>query len=209
MTSNVDGQDKIDRFLQYGVLFTIAVLLVSLSFLLAVKLSVVLFPFSSGQQVVVDWVQSSLLDQNVIRSAGATQPEIDHLIDVARLFSALDLLIIQELLLLFLLGFTAVFVRTSILRFALKIAGIGGITISSLVGIFSFFFFDLAFELFHQVLFPQGNYSFPMSTYLIQLLPGEFFFQIGILVFVLAIAINVLYLFLSLLLRKKRKRKKI
>jgi hypothetical protein len=42
------------------------------------------------------------------------------------------------------------------------------------LGVFAFLAFDVAFELFHRILFPGGNFSFPADSLLIQLYPYAF-----------------------------------
>lgn len=62
------------------------------------------------------------------------------------------------------------------------------------VGVAVLFFFDAAFELFHLVVFPQGNFSFdPRTERLTQLFPDRFWTEtsIGIAAFGLALAIFV------------------
>lgn len=43
------------------------------------------------------------------------------------------------------------------------------------LGIFAAFAFDTAFELFHRIFFPEGNWAFPPTSTLIRLYPTGFF----------------------------------
>ncbi len=60
-----------------------------------------------------------------------------------------------------------------------------------LVSLVAGLFFDQFFELFHQVLFPQGNFAFPWNSMLIQTFPPEFWFlqfvelQAGVVILIL------------------------
>jgi integral membrane protein (TIGR01906 family) len=42
------------------------------------------------------------------------------------------------------------------------------------LGVFSFFAFDTAFTLFHEIFFPGGNWAFPADSLLIRIYPYEF-----------------------------------
>lgn len=73
--------------------------------------------------------------------------------------------------------------------------GAAGLAIAGIIaGVAIFFFFDTAFELFHRVFFPQGNFSFdPRTQRLTQLFPERFFTETasGIAVTGLALAVAV------------------
>jgi hypothetical protein len=65
----------------------------------------------------------------------------------------------------------------------LKVIGVSVFILSLVAAVF----FPLVFETFHQLFFPQGNYSFPQDSYLIQVFPPVFWLlnflalQIGVL----------------------------
>ena len=44
-----------------------------------------------------------------------------------------------------------------------------------LVGLFALFGWDTAFDVFHEIFFPQGNWQFPHDSALIQMFPVQFF----------------------------------
>lgn len=68
---------------------------------------------------------------------------------------------------------------------ALALAGVG-------VAIAVLFFFDAAFLLFHQVFFPQGNFSFdPRTQRLTQLFPDQFWTETSIAIAVVGLVIAV------------------
>lgn len=68
---------------------------------------------------------------------------------------------------------------------ALALAGVG-------VAIAVLFFFDAAFLLFHQVFFPQGNFSFdPRTQRLTQLFPDQFWVETSIAIAVVGLVIAV------------------
>ncbi|MCF7798293.1 DUF1461 domain-containing protein [Candidatus Woesearchaeota archaeon] len=71
--------------------------------------------------------------------------------------------------------------------------------------LFTFANFTKLFELFHQLLFPQGNYSFPFSSILIQTYPEKFFTSMSILIMVILLVLSIL----ALLGEKYSARKKL
>lgn len=61
------------------------------------------------------------------------------------------------------------------------------------VGVAVVFFFDAAFELFHLVFFPQGNFSFdPRTARLTQLFPDQFWTETSIAIAVFGLSLAVL-----------------
>jgi len=101
-----------------------------------------------------------------------TKLELQHLLDVHRVFIGFACMIFASLIILFswnlknrkwriqLSGKELIFTAQSLIV----------LTIVSAV------FFRVSFEAFHQVLFPQGNYSFPAESTLIQAYPPQFWF---------------------------------
>lgn len=65
------------------------------------------------------------------------------------------------------------------------------------------FNFQNSFMLFHEWFFPQGNWSFPMHSLIIQLYPSSFFMAIGQLVFACMWALGAICWFLSFAMRRK------
>ncbi len=60
------------------------------------------------------------------------------------------------------------------------------------VGAFAFVAFDAAFELFHRILFPGGNFAFdPARDRLVQLFPLQFWFETAIAVGIVAMVIGL------------------
>jgi integral membrane protein (TIGR01906 family) len=66
----------------------------------------------------------------------------------------------------------------------------------AVAGVIAAFFFDAAFELFHEVFFPGGSYTFdPRTDRLVQLFPFDFWSEttlaVGVVIVVLAVAIGL------------------
>ena len=194
-----------NRVLKNIIIIFAATLLITLSFLLAYKAAVAIYPFNTGQQIIIDYLQSPAQMENSLFVAGASMKEIEHLYDVVQLMFLIDLLIIPELLISALLLLTAWQLGRKTFKSTLKLAGFGGLSFAVIFGIAAGFFFDNAFEIFHKFFFPQGNYQFATDSYLIQTLPGEVFFQIGLLIFLISVIINIGYLLGSYLIRKRKR----
>ena len=56
-----------------------------------------------------------------------------------------------------------------------------------IIFLLSVFYFELLFVLFHLILFPQGNWTFDSTSFLITLFPQQFFFDITLRIFVYAL----------------------
>lgn len=63
--------------------------------------------------------------------------------------------------------------------------------------IISALFFTMSFELFHQILFPQGNYTFSSNSWLITLFPANYFQNFAIFWLVSYFFIGLILFFLS------------
>jgi integral membrane protein (TIGR01906 family) len=65
--------------------------------------------------------------------------------------------------------------------------------------------FSWAFTEFHLVLFPQGNWSFPSDSYLIQLFPREFFYDFFLTIILRGAIVGALLLTAGMLISRRRK----
>jgi uncharacterized membrane protein len=72
----------------------------------------------------------------------------------------------------------------------------------------SIFYFDLLFMLMHLILFPQGNWMFPVDSLLITLFPEQFFFNMALRIFIFALFQSAIFLGIGIWLRKHLKIKK-
>ncbi len=61
--------------------------------------------------------------------------------------------------------------------------------------------FERIFTLFHSIFFPQGNWQFPMDSFLIQTFPLQFFTKMSLYIFSQAIAWGILFILVSLYLK--------
>jgi len=124
--------------------------------------------------------------------------EIGHMEDVRRVFAGLAVVIALSVAILALAvirtrgtGARRAAVWRAVARGALGLAGF-----MVAVGILSIVAFDAAFQLFHELLFPAGSFSFdPRTERLVQLFPDRFWSEtslaLGILALVLSIGVTV------------------
>jgi len=69
-------------------------------------------------------------------------------------------------------------------------------------GVFAFFLFDTAFEIFHRIFFAPGTYTFdPATSRLVQLFPEAFWMETTIALGIVAIAVSVV---VAIVARRRR-----
>ena len=71
----------------------------------------------------------------------------------------------------------------------------GGLTTVISLGLLSgliVLFFNQVFTLFHLLFFPQGNWTFPADSHLIQTFPLEFFYSISLDIFLLSLVLGII-----------------
>lgn len=126
----------------------------------------------SGTQRAHDYVIKGITPQSDIFF---TNDEIGHLLDVARVYQTIRIA----------LGIAAIASLLWLIFMSLKKTGIGkesfivakNILFSGTVFLLiSLILFRTFFNIFHQLLFPQGNWTFPPNSTLIQLFPESFWF---------------------------------
>ncbi len=65
-------------------------------------------------------------------------------------------------------------------------------TFVMLITITGLFQFQTLFELFHQLVFPQGNYTFPVSSTLKQAFPDQFFQTMAVIIGAMTLILSIL-----------------
>jgi integral membrane protein (TIGR01906 family) len=156
-----------------------------------------------GVQKTVDYLIKYLTSENsdisqIPELNGFAEEEKSHLDDVRKNINAVKwtgiisfVLLIAALIRLYMLkGFSLslkrIFVYGSISAFALLVI----LFVISLN-------FPSFFEGFHQLLFPQGNYTFPADYLLIKLFPQEFFQDFAKEMFIHTLIISMIFFFLG------------
>lgn len=136
----------------------------------------------------------AMLGSNQSEDIYFTRDEISHLVDVSSLYKPFS----------FTLNFFAVFAwgilifavyrkekMERVLRFSAKALACCVALLCVCLVIFPFFF-----EVFHQILFPQGNWAFPADSLLIRIFPEIFWkFLLGLLTLMLLAWSGLFWLF--------------
>ena len=125
---------------------------------------IISFLFSEGRLSSFDELESSHME------------DVKFLLEVGKWFFVFSVLI---------LFFYFYNVKDNLLLKRVGALGLGFGFVTIIIAIFNFGF---AFKIFHEVLFPQGNWMFPYNSLIIQIFPQEIFFKLGIVCIVLSLA---------------------
>lgn len=129
--------------------------------------------------------------------------EISHLRDVRQLLAPALLAVFPVLLLALVFFYRGFFgSKARVLDAALKGALVLSGAIFGGLGIIGLLSFSLLFEKFHELLFPQGNWTFAADSLLIQTFPLQFWVNEAILVLIGVVLTNLVYFSLRLLLKQ-------
>ena len=175
------------------VIFCILLPLFLLLFSYKIVLGIV--NLNENQQRTIDYLQK---DEEL--NLGYTNLERSHLQDVRKVMKAADYLFYFSLLILTLI-FTYHKKDRKQLAKLLKYGGITTISFMLAILLLSALFFNQVFALFHQIFFPQGNWTFASDSLLIQIFPLEFFIGISRNIFVLTIIEGIIFILLFFYLK--------
>lgn len=131
-----------------------------------------------------------------------TSLEISHMNDVKRVMNYLDYLFYLSLLVC--IGIITWYRKDK--HFVRKLCLDGGIFAVGFLGIMLLCIligFDSAFNVFHQIFFPQGNWIFPIDSLLIQTYPLEFFIGMSYKIFFIALFLGGLLLLINYIYKNK------
>lgn len=131
---------------------------------------------------------------------GYTSDEVSHLEDVREVMNYADY-IFYFLLLVLTLMLTYYKKDKKFVKELLKYGGISTLVSVFLLLLLVIFSFNYSFSVFHEIFFPQGNWTFPLESKLIQTFPLEFFVNVSRNIFVLSFLFGVFVL----VVRKKIK----
>ncbi|HSW90297.1 MAG TPA: DUF1461 domain-containing protein [Patescibacteria group bacterium] len=155
------------------------------------------YPDTAASQVARERaIQYSQLGSSGRNDIFFTANELAHLDDVSKIYKPLSFVLNFATILSWGILLLAVHQKNNLrvsLNLASKIlAGIVGL------GLISVLLFTNSFVLFHEVLFPAGNWAFPASSYLIAIFP-EIFWRLELVVIVLLLsAFSLVYRLLAL-----------
>lgn len=172
----------------FKVCKVIFILLVPFFFLL-LSYKVIMFntEFNDNQQLVWDYVNSNNDEQQEIQGnlieQGITEQELSHLDDVNKVIQWMNYLFYALLLVLTLI-LTVYKKEKDKINSLIKYGAVSGLVFSLFLLISSLLNFMKSFDIFHTILFPQGNWQFPYDSFLITTFPQSFFFGIAKEIFI-------------------------
>ena len=183
-------------------LITFAILLPLFLLILSYKLVLASADLTENQQSVIDYLQNDK-ETNLEYS----QDELSHLQDVKEVMKFVNYFFY---LLLLIITLIITYNRRNKEQLAklFKYGGIATISLISIILISSTILFNQVFSLFHTLFFPQGNWTFPSSSLLIQTFTLEFFIGISRNIFLVALAEGILFILPFLYLRNDLKNKR-
>ena len=170
------------------LLIIFCIFLPILLLLTSYKVVVGLSDFTPNQQETIDFLyQLGELQLNY------TANEISHLVDVQKIMQLYDYVFYLSLLIVTILITYYKRNKKQLLKL-FKCGGITAVGFTVIKTLFALFGFNYAFEIFHEILFPQGNWKFPANSLLIKTFPLEFFITLSLKIFFLAIVLGSIFI---------------
>jgi len=195
---------KKDNFLSSVIFFPSMNKKVLIVFCILLSLFLLLFSYkvvlhftdlNENQQQTIDFLQNKEeLKLNY------TTAEVSHLVDVKSVIKFSDYLFYFLLLVLTLI-ITCYKKNKKLLQKLFLYGGITTVAFILFILLFSLLFFDISFNLFHQIFFPQGNWIFSTDSLLIQTFPIEFFMTISRNIFLLSFVFGSIFILSQFLLK--------
>ncbi len=176
-----------ERIMLVVFLIVLPIVLLLLSF----KTTLFFSALTPEQEEVMRYVQ----DQAELLS-DYTAAEQSHLQDVQKVFQGVDYIFFFFFLLIVIILLYSIKNRPQLSKLCLY-GGISTVVFTGLILIIIVFSFESSFTLFHTIFFPQGNWTFPIESLLIQTFPLEFFISIGRRIFLQTVIIGSLFIVLG------------
>ncbi|HLC98189.1 MAG TPA: DUF1461 domain-containing protein [Candidatus Nanoarchaeia archaeon] len=165
-------------------------------FLVLFSYKAVLFftPLTESQEETLQFLDGDLAEVPY----PLTPEERSHLADVERVMTGINAVFYALLLALTLL-LTYTWKQPQFQKKLFRFGGITTLAFGIILLFFILFSFTSSFTLFHQLFFPQGNWLFPESSFLIQMFPIHFFTAAARNIFLVLLGLGSLFILLSLL----------
>lgn len=129
-----------------------------------------------------------------------TANEQSHLADVGRVVRGVDIFFLAAVVGLVVLGFSLY--REKTLGRGLLWGGVAALLTVFFIGSASALDFLGAFDVFHLLFFPQGNWQFPPESALIRLFPPEFFVDVTKRILMGAAFVSVVMICIGLFVKR-------
>jgi integral membrane protein (TIGR01906 family) len=134
--------------------------------------------------------------------------ELLHMADVRHLFNIM--LGLSTVMLLSGIAIMVVLIirkRFAAIGFGLKVGNTIYLGFMIIIGIAALINFDDAFMIFHQILFPSGNFIFPFNSNMIKFLPESFFMWAALIIICCGLIFSLVSLVSGIIISKKEKRR--
>jgi integral membrane protein (TIGR01906 family) len=141
-----------------------------------------------------------------------SEDEKSHMIDVKHLIRTMQIIYYSAAILSMALFYYCyrrfkddkfAFIKT--LSKSLLYSSIASIVFLVLIFLMSVFSFESVFIMFHQIFFPQGNWTFASTSLLITLFPKQFFFDISLRIFIYAMFQALIFFGMGYWIRRQLK----
>jgi len=201
--------EKIDK----AFLIIFIILLPILLILFSYKLAILFTTFDDNQQLVLDYLNKPLeFEEQLVNNSqpAITELELSHLNDVEKVMNKTEYFFLLALIVCSLL-FTQHRKNKHVRDKMLLYGGIATVALSVILILFFTIGFEFAFNIFHQIFFPQGNWIFPEVSFLITTFPLNFFIAITTKILIINIILGsffIAYHWLQVHLQRKNKQKK-
>jgi len=127
-----------------------------------------------------------------------TESEQSHMQDVKRIIDFICILYIVSIIVLVILFYYS----RNVMAKALTFGAIASLAFVVVIGLASLFNFSDFWTLFHKVLFPQGNWAFPIDSLLKTLFPDNFFKEFALKISLITIIFSSAILTIKYNLKK-------
>jgi integral membrane protein (TIGR01906 family) len=189
------------KFNKRNILLGIGISIIPLFLLLLSFYSTLLLTnLSDNQQLTFDFLDNPTQYESQLIDHGATIQEISHMYDVYNIFNITKYIFFALLLVLTLI-ITYTQKNKKILQKLFFLGGITSIILPIIVGIIGSISFYKAFSYFHYIFFPQGNWQFSETSFLIQTFPLGFFQIIALKIFIFTLFLGSIFIIISLYLK--------
>ncbi len=170
--------------------------------ILAYKLALLITPLTETQQLGIDFLNNPQAFETSLQEAGASDAEISHMYDVHELLKVQNILFWTTLLLSTLI-ITSYRKSPAMLSKLFFWGGLTTITLPLLVLLAVAISFQKSFATFHYLLFPQGNWQFPLDSFLISTYPESFFLWMAVKILVIMLLLGSIFIALGFFNQKK------
>ncbi len=183
------------KTVKQSIKYTILIFLPIFILLLSFKTTIFFTEYTPQQQNAVDY-----LHKKTDLQGNYTTAERSHMQDVQKVFRKGNILF-------WIIGLTIILTLyylkkdKHLIREILSKSGIITISTITLILLAVILNFESIFTLFHNIFFPQGNWQFPLDSFLIQTFPLQFFTKMSLYIFSQAFAWGILFILLSLYLK--------